>query len=594
VLVVAVLVVYWPLRTAGFVWDDDHLVYASPLVHASDGVARFWLTREAHDYFPLTNTSFWLEWRLWGMDARGYHATNVLLHVGAALLVWRILLHLQLPGAWLVALLFAVHPANVASVAWIAERKNTLSMLLASGAVLCWLRFDDSREGGATRRGGRWWLAAAILFVAALLAKTSVVALPVVLLGCAWWRRGRLDRRDLVATAPLFTVAAVLAVVTILFQYGNVVQSDRGIVVRPEGLLSRIAAAGWCVWFYIGKTLWPAPLAMIHPRWDVVGTRTTHWLPLAALLAVGALCWRLRDRGGRAVLFALGSAIALLAPVLGLFDIYYFRYSLVAEHWLYTASVPILALAVGIGATVAKSFGANGRRAGRIAAALVVVVFAVLAHRRAETFASGVRLFEHDVAVFPASPGSQYNLAIELERLGLRKEARRAYTVAVEADPDYPEAHHNLANLLQQDGDLKRALHHYERASALRPQSALPLHGQGAVLEAAGRRKEAIERYRRALAVDPAAAAPQFALAFALAEEGELGPARAELAAALVKAEGSADGYFTAASFELRWSGPAAARPLLLRALELDPTHAAAQETLATIDAPPAPASADP
>jgi tetratricopeptide (TPR) repeat protein len=509
-IVLVVLVVYAPLRTATFVWDDDHLVYESPLVHACDGLARFWLTREAPDYFPLTNSTFWIEWRLWGMDARGYHATNVLLHAGSAILVWRILLQLGVPGAWLAALLFAVHPVSVGSVAWIAERKNTLSLFLASAATLAWVHFEAARSRGA-------WITAWSLFVGALLAKTSIVGLPLVLLGIAWWRRGRIERRDLVATAPFFAIALLLAGVTVVFQYGNVVGPSERAFVRPEGALSRLAAVGWCVWFYIGHTLWPEPLAMIHPRWQVASDRVLHWLPLIALAALGALAWARRDRGGRALLFALGGTLALLAPVLGLFDIYYFRYSLVAEHWLYAPMIPILALAVAGAERSLRRLGPPGRIAAAIAASAVAVVFAVLAARRAEAFESGVRLFEENVAVYPEIAGAHYNLGIELERARRSKEAARAYARALEIDPGYPEAHHNLARLLASEGDLRRAMAHYERAAELRPDSPLPLLGQGALLEAQGRSRDAIALYRRAAEIAPDSAAPHLALGFALA-----------------------------------------------------------------------------
>lgn len=576
VIVLAVLVVYSPLRTAGFVWDDDHLVYESPQVRATDGLARFWLSREAHDYFPLTNSTFWIEWRLWGMDARGYHATNVVLHAGSALLVWRILLHLGVPGAWLVALLFAVHPVSVASVAWIAERKNTLSLFLASAAMLAWLRFDHTRT-----RGG--WLTAWLLFVAALLAKTSIVGLPIVMLGAVWWRRGRIARRDVLATVPFFAVAIALAGVTILFQYENVVAPGERAFVRPEGLLSRIAAAGWAVWFYVGKTLWPAPLAMIHPRWQVAPDRWLHWVPLVALAGVCGVAWTIRERGGRAALFALASALALLAPVLGLFDVYYFRYSLVAEHWLYAATIPILALVVAAAAQWLGRLGSPGRLAAATLATVAVLVLAVLAVRRCATFDSGIRLFEHDVAVHPEVAGAHYNLGVELERAGRSKQALRSYARALEADPRYPEAHNNLARLLARDGDLRRAMSHYQRAAELRPDSPLPLLGQAALLAAQGRQQDAIALYRRASEVAPRAAAPRLALAFALAEAGDVAGARQVVEALLSGGTASADTELAVARFELRFGDRERAASLARRALAREPGNAPARALLESL-----------
>src|SRR5208283_1963022 len=130
---------YWPTFRAGFIWDDDTFLTANKLIKAADGLRRFWFTREAPDYWPMTSTTLWLEWRLWGMHALGYHATNLVLHIADALLLWRVLERLRMPGAYLAALLFAVHPLNVESVAWITQRKNLMAMLFFLLSILFFL-----------------------------------------------------------------------------------------------------------------------------------------------------------------------------------------------------------------------------------------------------------------------------------------------------------------------------------------------------------------------------------------------------------------------------------------------------------------------
>ena len=155
-LLAATLLVYWPSYRAGFIWDDDAMIIDNPLIKADwDGLRDIWFSTKFHDYVPLTLTSFWLEWRLWGMEKAGYHMLNVLLHALNVLLLWRVLLRLRVTGAWLAALLFAVHPVCVASVTWVAERKNTLSMAFFLLSLLSFLRFDELTNQHTSTRNPR-------------------------------------------------------------------------------------------------------------------------------------------------------------------------------------------------------------------------------------------------------------------------------------------------------------------------------------------------------------------------------------------------------------------------------------------------------
>ena len=140
VIACAALVVYWPSLRGVFFLDDGRYLAYNPLVASSGGLYRFWFTREAVDYYPVSNSTLWIEWRLWGLNAVGYRVTNLIIHIATSILVWLILRRLSVPGALLAALLFAVHPVNVEAVAWISQRKDMLALLFALLSILWYLR----------------------------------------------------------------------------------------------------------------------------------------------------------------------------------------------------------------------------------------------------------------------------------------------------------------------------------------------------------------------------------------------------------------------------------------------------------------------
>jgi hypothetical protein len=273
-IILVTFAAYAPALRAGFVWDDDELVTENNLIKAPDGLYRFWCTTQPTDYWPLTSTTWWLEWRLWGKNPLGYHLVNVILHALSAVLWWRVLARLKIPGAWFGAALFAVHPICVESVAWIAERKNTLSMLFYVGTILSYLRFEDTNRC-------RWYWLALTMFALALLSKTAVVALPVVLLLGAWWRRRKVDRSDLTRILPFLVLSVAMGLITIWFQSRMGV--SQGMLHRGVGL--RVAGAGWASCFYLWKALVPVNLMTVYPQWQIN--------PLSSIAYIGRLrsCW---------------------------------------------------------------------------------------------------------------------------------------------------------------------------------------------------------------------------------------------------------------------------------------------------------------
>jgi protein O-mannosyl-transferase len=335
---------YIPALKAGFVWDDDSMLTGN-LVLQPNGLYRSWFTTEQLNYWPITWTSYWLEHLLWKENPTGYHATNILIHALCVLLLWRILVRLKIPMALPISLIFAVHPVNVESVAWVAQRKTILSMLFFLSSLAAYLKFDRTNQR-------RWYWASVGLFVLAVLSKGTVVALPMVILMCVWWLRRSIKRLDVVRSLPFFAISAVSSILEIWFQYNKAIGTD---IVRTDSLAARIAGAGTAVWFYISKALVPVHLVFIYPRWQIDPTKWFSWIPDIALLAVFALSWRFRARWGRPILFALGYFIVMLLPILGLLNTYFMRYSLVADHYQYAGMIGVIALAtVGVSRFVTR------------------------------------------------------------------------------------------------------------------------------------------------------------------------------------------------------------------------------------------------
>ena len=244
-ILVVTAVVYWPAFHAGFVWDDDSMLTDNAAIKSPRGLYYIWCTTALPDYFPLTSTSLWAEWRLWGMRAWGYHLTNVLLHALSAMVLWRVLRRLSIAGAWLIAAIFAVHPVNVESVAWIAERKNVLAMVFYSLTWYAFVRGERLSEISSLKsqisNSSRWYWLAVLFFLLALLSKTAVVMFPFALLLFAWWQRGRVTTRDFIRSAPFFALSLALGLVTMWFQSHRAIAGD---VIQTAGFWTRLAPVG--------------------------------------------------------------------------------------------------------------------------------------------------------------------------------------------------------------------------------------------------------------------------------------------------------------------------------------------------------------
>jgi protein O-mannosyl-transferase len=514
-IVLAVLVAYWPAHNGGFVFDDELLIQYNPMIKAADGLYRYWFTKEALDYWPVTNTTFWLEWRLWKMDTAGYHATNIVLHIVDVLLIWVVLKKLGVPWPWLAALLFAVHPINVESVAWISQRKNVLALLFFLLSILWWLCADAARtentvigHGDSARKKpleecgrhwGLWYILSVLAFVLAMLSKGSVATLPFVLLLIVWWQKGIIRWRDWLWVAPFFVVAVVLTLVDLWFQtHGG------GQVIREATPIQRLLGAGAVVWFYLGKALLPVHLAFIYPQWRIDAANPLWWLPLTAASALtGFLVWQRNSvQAGwvRPVLFAWLFFCIALFPVMGFTDVGYMMHSLVSDHYEHIALIAVVALlATACRALYEKLRATSFAQLVPVGAGGVALVFLVLSWQQSGLYASALILFGDAVQKNPDSWLAQCNYGLELSRSDKAEEAIPYFQKALELNPACAAAHFDWANALVDLNRRQEALNHYRQAIKMAPEYADAHYRLGTLLESLNQPDDAEQEYRRAI-----------------------------------------------------------------------------------------------
>jgi protein O-mannosyl-transferase len=547
--------IYGPALHGGWVWDDLTEIPQNSLLPDPHGLAKIWAGASGPDYFPLKTSVQWILWRAWGEHPTGYHLVSLGLHLLSALLFWRLLQKLGLRFAWLGGLFFVVHPLVVESVAWIAELKNTLSLAFLLAAMLAYLRFDQGVPGERRRP----YALALIRYALALLSKSSVVMFPFVLLLYAWWRRGRVGRRDLAAAAPFFGLSLLLGLLTVFFQYHRALAVW---TIPVGGPASHLAVAGTSLAFYLGKSLVPLGLHPMYWQWSVLPPTPVQFLPWAVLAILLAWLGTRRAPWSRAVLFGLGFFLLNLLPVLGFLPMSYLHISWVADHFAYLPLLGLIGLGVGAVGVLWQRFPTV--RTGLVGGiAAVALLMARESRGYAGSFESDEALWtrtllrnpqawmahidlgrdqfqagrlqpaisEYDLAlgIRPDLPEAYYNRGSTYLRMGRLPEAERDLEMAIHLQPDSPDAQTNLGNALARSGDLLAAIPHYEEALRLQPDAAdaranLAQAHFGLANDLAGRREfsGAIGEYRRALEAQPDSARIHANLGNALLLSGRL------------------------------------------------------------------------
>lgn len=518
-LVVLVLVAYIPSFKGEFLWDDDSNVTGNQTLRDANGLFVIWASPFANQqFYPLTHTSFWVEYQLWELWPTGFRLTNALLHGLVAVTLWTGLRRLAVPGAWVAAAIFALHPVQVESVAWITERKNLLSALFYLLALLSYLRYSglDGRQDITPRRRRRAYAATLVRYVLMLLSKTAFLTLPVSLLVLVWWKRGRITRRDVLPTLPLFGLAALFGVVTAWLERQHV---GTGGVAWELSWIERLIVVGRAFWFYATKTILPVGLNFIYPRWTIDATVFWQYLfPLSALALLVLLWWH-REKIGRGPLAGVVLFVVALAPALGFIDFYFQIYSFVQDHFQYLAVAAGVALVVAL---LRERLGSAHGHAPAIVAAIVLLLLGGMTWQRSKLFVSKEVLWTSVLERNPGAWMADINLGIVYEEQGRIDEAIARYNHAlVTPNPEQDKAHYNLGRLFQMQGRAAAARSQYEFALVVNPSHANAQRALANLMRTVGDQASAIEAYLEALEDDPESATLHFELAEAYASQGQ-------------------------------------------------------------------------
>ncbi len=573
ILAVFTFIAYYPSWNGKPIWDDaGHIT--KPELRSLQGLVQIWIMPGAtQQYYPIVHSVFWIEYHLWGEATPGYHFLNILLHLISALLLVKILRLLRIRGAWLAAAIFALHPVQVESVAWISELKNTLSAVFFLGSVLAYLKFDSDRNPK------RYALAAG-LFILGLLSKSVIAPLPAALLVLFWWKRGKLLwSRDMVPLLPFFLAGAASGLFTSWVERTYVIGGE--VNDFHLALIDRFLIAGRAIWFYPAKLLWPVNLIFIYPRWHIDSAEMRQYFyPITALLFAGAL-WVLRRRT-RAPLAVFLFFSAMLFPALGFFDVYPFRFSFVADHFQYLACLgPIVYSA----AMVDRAFGLVKRR--DVACYVSTVVYAILlaglgllTWRQCGIYKDVDGLYKSILEKNPACWMAQFNLGNDLMQRGDVPEAISHFWKAIEARPGYTLAYINLGNALMQIGRTGEGIAQYQKALLIDSTNTSACINLGNAFMQNGRFAEGMAQYLRAQKINPGLAVAHYDLGNGYMQMGRFAEGMAEYRKTLELDSNYASAHVNIGKALLQTGRTGEAIVHLERALFIDPANPEAQSCL--------------
>jgi protein O-mannosyl-transferase len=564
-LAAVTILAYRPAWHGGFLWDDDAYIINNELLTAPDGWQRIWFSLDSpSQYFPFTYTTFRIEHALWGLNTTGYHWVNLLLHVGNALLVWAVLARLKVPGSWLAAAIFALHPVQVESVAWITERKNVLMGFFFLLTLLAWIVFLDER----TRRTWIFYCLGLSFYVLALSAKATACTLPGALFLILWLQEKPITMRRLIQIVPFVVLGIGMGLLAVWWErYHQGTNQGVFIFLSP---IERILVASRAVWFYLSKIFWPSNLTFIYPRWNISAAHLLDYIWLLAGVGACVAIYFLRRYLGRGVEVAAAFFVATLTPVLGFIMLFTFRYTFVADHYQYLACIGPIALASAGIVNLSDKF-AQYRGVIISVALLVVTSLWTLTWRQAATYTDIETLWRTTLARNPECWMAHTNLGLVFLQQGKIDDGIAHYRSALQMQPDSWDAEYNLGTALLAKGQVDEAILHCEKAVRMRPSDPDAQVSLGNALFQKGNIDEAVAHYQQAITAHPDHFLARYSLGRALLEKGELDGAIQVCQSALLLRPSDADCQTTLAIALEEKGNPAEAVQHYQKALELAP-----------------------
>jgi protein O-mannosyl-transferase len=528
VLAALTILVYRPAWNGGFLWDDDDYITKNELLTAPDGLRRIWFSLDSpSQYFPLTYSTFRLERALWGLNPTGYHWVNLLLHVANALLVWAVLFRLKVPGAWLAGAIFALHPVQAESVAWITERKNVLMGFFFLLTLLAWIAFVDGR----TKRPRLFYGLALILYLLALSAKTTACTLPAALFLILWLQKKPVSWKRIFQIIPFLVLGIAMGVLAMWWERYHQ-GTSRGVFTFLSPI-ERVLVACRAVSFYLSKLIWPSNLTFIYPRWNIAPTHLLNYVWLLAGVIVCVAIYFLRRYVGRSVEVATAFFVATLSPVLGFIMLYTFRYTFVADHYQYLACIGPIALA-SAGLVNLADTSKNSRTLISSAALCVVALLATLTWQQAAMYGNIETLWRTTLSRNPGCWMAHNNLGIVLFEKGQLDDAIAHYRTTLQMQPNFWDADYNLGTALLRKGKVDEAIFYCDKAIRMQPNDPDAQVALANALLQKRRIDDAIVHYQKAVAIRPDYFLARYGLGHALLEKGELDAAIDHCRAALL------------------------------------------------------------